>query len=182
MTLKKYSAVLLLLGLSACNFPTRQALNEATLAVSILQTQVGQSPAQTMTVAALQTLAANPQQNPPSTANNSPPVHQVPTGKVVPQPAIPGGAVTPAAGVTVTGQAAVTVRVATNCRTGPGRSYAQVGVLNPGDRAVVVGKNEALDYWIIQNPDGAGTCWLWGYYATVHGNAALIPEVPNPDP
>ncbi len=194
MMVKKYGALALLLLLGACNFPTRQALNEATLAVSVIQTQVAQSPVQTMTASALQTQGANPQQTMPSVVGTLPPQPtQLPTvgtvmpltqapalGGVIPQPAISSQGETATPHIPQTGAVTVTVSVATNCRTGPARSYALLGVLNPGDQAVVVGKNEALDYWIIQNPTAPGTCWLWGYYATVNGNIASIPEVPGP--
>ncbi len=75
----------------------------------------------------------------------------------------------------------------TNCRTGPGKVYDYIGALTKGDIAEVVGKNTASDYWIIENPDRNGTCWLWGYYATVVGNTAnlqeyAVPPTPTPAP
>jgi len=48
---------------------------------------------------------------------------------------------------------------------------------------VVVGKYSVGNYWIINNPDSSGTCWLWGQYATVTGNTAGLPEyTPPPTP
>jgi len=77
----------------------------------------------------------------------------------------------------------VTVSVDTNCRTGPGVVYDRVGGLLVGEQAVVVGKYSAGNYWIINNPDSSGTCWLWGQYATVTGNTAGLPEyTPPPTP
>ena len=71
----------------------------------------------------------------------------------------------------------------TNCRTGPGVIYDLVGALLVGEQAVVVGKFSAGNYWIINNPDAAGTCWIWGQYATVTGNTAGLPEyTPPPTP
>jgi len=73
----------------------------------------------------------------------------------------------------------------TNCRTGPGVVYDLVGALLVGEQAVVVGKFSAGNYWIINNPDAAGTCWIWGQYATVSGNTAGLPEYtapPTPTP
>jgi uncharacterized protein YgiM (DUF1202 family) len=70
----------------------------------------------------------------------------------------------------------VTVSVNTNCRAGPGVVYDLVGALLVGEQAVVVGKYTAGNYWIINNPDGSGTCWLWGQYATVTGNTLGLPE------
>jgi len=77
----------------------------------------------------------------------------------------------------------VTVSQNTNCRTGPGLVYDLVGGLLVGEQAVIVGKYSAGNYWIVNNPDAAGTCWLWGQYATVTGNTAGLPEyTPPPTP
>ena len=73
-----------------------------------------------------------------------------------------------------------TVSVNTNCRTGPGVVYDLIGALLVGEQAVVVGKYTAGNYWIINNPDSSGTCWLWGQYATVSGNTAGLPEYSQP--
>jgi hypothetical protein len=81
----------------------------------------------------------------------------------------------------------VSVSLDTNCRTGPGKEYDYLGALLTGETAEVVGKNTETGYWIIKNPDGAGTCWLWGQYATVSGNTGslqeyAIPSTPTPSP
>lgn len=77
----------------------------------------------------------------------------------------------------------VSVSVNTNCRTGPGMVYELIGGLFVGEKAVVVGKYSSGNYWIINNPDQAGTCWLWGEYATVIGSTAGLPEfTPPPTP
>jgi len=79
----------------------------------------------------------------------------------------------------------VKVSVDTNCRAGPGVVYDRVGGLLAGEEAVVVGKFSASNYWIVNNPDSSGTCWLWGQYANVSGNTAGLPEYtapPTPTP
>jgi uncharacterized protein YraI len=79
----------------------------------------------------------------------------------------------------------VTVSTATNCRTGPGQAYASIFGLPVGQTAEVVGKNTSTNYWIIKIPNGAGTCWLWGQYATVTGDTSTLPTVaipPTPTP
>ncbi len=79
--------------------------------------------------------------------------------------------------------ATVTVSVDTNCRTGPGKIYDRVGGLLVGETAEVVGKSSEGNYWIIENPDAAGICWLWGYYATVVGSTKhLAIHTPPPTP
>lgn len=77
----------------------------------------------------------------------------------------------------------ISVSVATNCRTGPGRIYDRVGGLQPGQVAEVIGRNDASNYWYIRNPSRDGFCWLWGEYATVTGNFAALPVyTPQPTP
>jgi hypothetical protein len=77
----------------------------------------------------------------------------------------------------------VHVDVETNCRTGPDKQYDRLGVLLVGEQAEVVGKNTVANYWVINNPDAPGTCWLWGMYATVEGNTDHLAEMtPPPTP
>jgi hypothetical protein len=78
----------------------------------------------------------------------------------------------------------ISVSVATNCRTGPGKVYDRVGALLVGAVAEVVGRNQVANYWYIRNPNQSnGFCWLWGEYATVIGNFAALPVyTPPPTP
>jgi hypothetical protein len=77
----------------------------------------------------------------------------------------------------------VSVTIDTNCRVGPGTGYEKVGALLVGESADIVGRDETGNYWIIKNPDKAGTCWLWGEYASVSGNISSLPELtPPPSP
>ena len=79
----------------------------------------------------------------------------------------------------------VTVSTNTNCRTGPGVQYDNIGALLIGQVATVVGKNSQTGYWIINNPGKTGTCWLYPQYATVSGNTANLQEYsipPTPTP
>ena len=79
----------------------------------------------------------------------------------------------------------VQVSVNTNCRTGPGAIYDLVSALLVSQEAEVVARNADGSYWVIQNPGGAGSCWLWGFYATVEGPTASLPvwdAPPTPTP
>ena len=67
------------------------------------------------------------------------------------------------------------VSVATNCRTGPGKIYDWVSVLPVGRQVEVVARNASGTYWVVQDPAGPGTCWLWGNYARVSGHTADLP-------
>ena len=77
------------------------------------------------------------------------------------------------------------VSVPTNCRVGPGKLYDKVSVLNPGKTVKVVGRHATADFWVVENPEGSGTCWVWGYYATLTGPTANLPvwdPPPTPTP
>ena len=79
----------------------------------------------------------------------------------------------------------VSVSTATFCRTGPGTEYDKVTTLEVGEEAEVVGKAPYGGSWIIKNPHGSGTCWLWDQYATVVGDTAALPVIdvpPTPTP
>lgn len=93
---------------------------------------------------------------------------------------------TPIAGVTPT-LAAVTlkVNVPTNCRIGPGKAYEKISVLQPGKTVKVVARHATADFWVIENPEGTGTCWLWGEYAKftgIPGNLPVQTAPPTPTP
>jgi uncharacterized protein YgiM (DUF1202 family) len=88
---------------------------------------------------------------------------------------------------TTPGMVNLKVHVDTNCRVGPGIPYDIVTVLKIGKTATVVGRHPTADYWVIENPAGAGTCWVWGKYATLTGNSASlpvwdVPPTPTPTP
>jgi hypothetical protein len=84
---------------------------------------------------------------------------------------------------TLPGLPYVRVSVPTNCRVGPGTVYDRVGGLLLDEVAQVVGRHSTRDYWVIENPDRSGTCWLWGEYATVTGDTSALPIlVPPPTP
>ncbi len=79
-----------------------------------------------------------------------------------------------AAGVTAT------VSTTTNCRSGPGTAFSIITALNAGQTVNVVGQDQADNYWVVSNPNGQGTCWLWGQYATVSGNTSALAQISPP--
>ena len=149
---------ILILGLSACTLPS-QAPNP-------------QEQAESAVTATLLALTLSSQNNQPAGTN------------------IPGSTPFPSEMPTLTPTFTPSVPIAkvstgTNCRTGPGIVYDQIGVLLVGEEAVVVGKYSPSNYWIINNPDASGTCWLWGQHATISGNTDGLPEYtapPTPTP
>ena len=74
------------------------------------------------------------------------------------------------------------VSVPTNCRVGPGKDYVLVSVLHTGTTVNVLARHKTDNFWVVENPEGSGTCWVWGKYATLTGQASCLPiEEPPTD-
>ena len=74
----------------------------------------------------------------------------------------------------------LTINQATNCRSGPSADYKVITSAPAGTQAEIVGKDTADNYWLIKTPNGTGTCWMSGQYATPSGDYAALPEA-TPD-
>jgi uncharacterized protein YgiM (DUF1202 family) len=154
----KLLIVAILLILPACNLPglTGEGGADPAAATAAQETRVAEIVAQTVAAAVTDApvFTLTPSQTP------------LPTLTFTPE------------GVTVS------VSLQTNCRTGPGKAYPSVGVLNPGETTRVLGRDSTGSYWVVQNPDGyPNICWLWAYYATVSGNGQALPmATPPPTP
>lgn len=149
--------LILILGLSACNLPSQEP------GTGTPETEI----AETATALALTFIAQSSQPAATELPSSTPFPTDTPTITPTYTPTVP----------------MARVSVDTNCRTGPGIIYDRVGGLLVGEEAVVIGKYTIDNYWIINNPDSSGTCWLWGQYATISGNTAGLPEyTPPPTP
>jgi len=180
MTGKKQYLVcaVLILGLTACNLPnaaqqektqTRLDDKDATITAlaAALQAQNSQPNGPAATGTPSSPAGANAASQPTATLTGIPQATDTPTITLTPTTSVP----------------MVSVSQSTNCRSGPGVQYDQVGALGAGQSAQLVGKYTAGNYWIIDIPGGSGTCWLWGQYATTSGNTGSLPEmVPPPTP
>jgi hypothetical protein len=78
----------------------------------------------------------------------------------------------------------INVTVPTNCRNGPGKAYEMVGALLVGETVQVFARESTGMYWYIRNPDSPDDfCWVWGEFATLSGNTAILPVyTPPPTP
>jgi hypothetical protein len=77
----------------------------------------------------------------------------------------------------------VTIAVSRNtyCRTGPDTIFDLVGIMNVGEKAEAIGRNEPKTYYVIRLPSNLEkTCWLWYEWATVTGNADALPVIASP--
>ena len=83
----------------------------------------------------------------------------------------------------VTNKITLKVSVPTNCRSGPGNPYDIISVLHTGKSVEVIARNADSDFWVIENPEGSGSCWVWAKYASVTGETSSVPVVsPPPTP
>lgn len=77
----------------------------------------------------------------------------------------------------------ITVSVATNCRSGPGKSYDLIDTFNPGQTIEVFGKNSSGEYWYVRSPNNQTVfCWMWGFYATGGNLGSVAMFTPPPSP
>lgn len=157
----------LVLDALACMFAAQAPATQPSMERAITE-MAGTLQAQQTQLAGGGIVAASPTTQPSET----------PTGEIPPPPSMtPSITLTPTLTLTATlSVPMVSVSEDTNCRSGPGVIYDYLGALTKGEKAEVVGKNTANNYWVIKNPDYAGTCWLWGRYATVEGDTSRIPE------
>ena len=71
----------------------------------------------------------------------------------------------------------------TNCRLGPGTAYEIDSTLFEGQSAPIQGRNEGRSWWLIQNPNGAGNCWVWASAVEAAGDlSAVVVVQPPPTP
>ena len=72
----------------------------------------------------------------------------------------------------------------TNCRIGPGTSFAAIYTVNEGEEVEAVAQGPFGQYWYIKHPDQPSTiCAMWGKYATPSGPYEALPVwTPMPTP
>jgi hypothetical protein len=168
---------LLVFLMAGCNLPKASeptAVDEGAIRTSVAQTLAAQIEAGTSEPAevAQDTEVPPPSDTPEPTSTDTIP----PTETLTFTPSLtPSFTPSPTSSVPM-----VSVSLDTNCRTGPGLVYDQIGVLLVGESAVIVAQEQTGDYWIIENPDRAGTCWLWAEYATITGNVSGLPLLTPP--
>lgn len=167
-----YALALLSLTLSACNLPVAQ---DPGLPVSDLAATVV---AQTLTAVALENQA--PLASPTSGENPVPlasPTLDANAPTIAPN-------LTPTAGnisVTLTAgtpnATILTVDANTNCREGPGLSYAIVIQLVPGRQYQMLGRTADNKYWVVSEIGKATQCWVPAEFSNAFGNVNLLAVV-----
>jgi hypothetical protein len=75
----------------------------------------------------------------------------------------------------------LTVREATNCRTGPGELYERLLTYPVNQTLEIVGRYEPGNFWLVKSAESpTGTCWLWGEYVDVAGSTWTVSSVTPP--
>jgi hypothetical protein len=75
----------------------------------------------------------------------------------------------------------LTVREATNCRTGPGEAYEIVFTYLNGKELEIVGRYDPGNFWLVKSAESpTGTCWLWGEFVEVTGSYWAVSSVTPP--
>jgi uncharacterized protein YraI len=75
----------------------------------------------------------------------------------------------------------LTVREATNCRTGPGEAYEIVFTYLAGTTLEIAGRYEPGNFWLVKSAESStGACWMWGEYVEITGDSSAVPNVTPP--
>lgn len=145
---------LFLAALSACNFPTEQG-NGLTV-----EQQAATVIAQTLTAAAQENFL------PLATPTAPPSTESTPTFQA---------GITPTASTGTPTATILTVDAVTNCRAGPGTSYAVVIQLVPGTTYQMIARTADNKYWVVTEIGKATPCWVLAEYSNAFGNVNLLP-------
>lgn len=148
---------LLAMALSACNFPSAQ---ESGLSI---EQQAATVVAQTLTALAQENLV--PLASP--TAGKNPSPQASPT--LGDAPTLQPGA-TPTASTGTPTATILTVDSNTNCRAGPGPSYAIVITLVPGVTYQMIARTGDNSYWIVTEIGKSNPCWVPAEFSNAFGN------------
>lgn len=70
--------------------------------------------------------------------------------------------------------------VNSNCRGGPGSVYDVLGYLLAGDRTRIRGRDLPTNWWVVDQMDGSGTCWVANNLTGEEGDLSQVPIVPAP--
>ena len=163
--MKKIIAVfsLLVIALSACNFPTAQ---DSGLTI---EQQAATVVAQTLTAIAAENPV--PLASPTLGATKTPlasPTSSEAAPTIQPNATPTGTAGTP-------GATLLTVDSNTNCREGPGLDFVIVIVLAPGTNYQMIARTADNKYWVVTEIGKSNACWVPAEMSNAFGNVNLLP-------
>jgi uncharacterized protein YraI len=114
-------------------------------------------------------------------------VFTIPTTTPVPTvPAVISPTETPAAALptaTSTAEGGLKINKPANVRSGPGTNYPALGGLQPGDTAVVIGRDATAQWYVINYSSAAsGQGWVSNTVSTYDGDVNSLPVIAAPPP
>lgn len=91
---------------------------------------------------------------------------------------------TPAAATsTPEAEASLKINQPANVRSGPGTNYPALGGLQPGDTAVVIGRDASAQWYVINYENSAsGQGWVSNIVSTYNGDVNSLPVIAAPPP
>lgn len=72
-----------------------------------------------------------------------------------------------------------------NCRGGPHTLYDVLGYLLVGERTPIRGRDEQMNWWVVDRTNGNGTCWVANSLTDEEGDLSQVPIIaapPTPTP
>lgn len=158
--------------------PTAEAVSIATAATTEPTTEPAAEPA----VAEAETPTSVPTVTPSPTLEPTPTntATTTPTDTPVPPTDTPVPTATPEPSVKIDKALDSTV----NVRSGPGTNYPVIGRFEPGQEAVVTGRNDGTSWWQINLADSKTLGWIFAELVTFSGDteAIAVAEAPPPPP
>ncbi|MBN2044146.1 MAG: hypothetical protein JW757_03920 [Anaerolineales bacterium] len=73
-----------------------------------------------------------------------------------------------------------TFTVDANCRSGPNIAYQSLTIINAGQSATIIGKNQQSTWWNIQLPNAEADCWVSGITVETSCISEEIPMISTP--
>lgn len=180
-----YALTLLALTLSACNIPVPQEPDRLPV-----NEQAATIVAQTLAAIGLE--SQSPLASPTAGGNLLPQATPTLEATLAFTPTLDGGAPTIAPNATATtgnvtaaitatagtpGATVLTVDANTNCREGPGTSYAIVIQLVTGTQYQIIGRTADNKYWIVTEIGKPTPCWVPAELSNAFGNVNLLAVV-----
>jgi hypothetical protein len=173
---------LLLPALAACNFTVQETpLDEGGLQTAAAQTIAADQKQQTIdAMQALLTAQALTLQAPSATP--VPTDTQAPSDTPAPTDTQPAPVVPPTQEAPPPPQPIMlTADIETRCREGDNPAFKTISFIRAGQQAEVLGKNPAVSWWLIRDPQGTfGNCWVWGETTRLLGDANQVPVIQPP--
>lgn len=165
--------LLIVMGISACSEAT--PTEEVTSPTNVAQNSLVTDPQQATTEAVTPVSTLTPSPTPVPTETNTP----VPTETPVPPTSTP----TPEPDPVVRLNETITEQI--NVRAGPGTNYPVLDTFEPGEIAIVIGRNADKSWWRVKL-EGAGTPgWVYARLVKLTGideQVPLVDAAPPPEP